>query len=237
MHTTLIESKRRSRRSTGSTAVSVIIHAALITLVAAVTAHASDHVPATLSPPHGVVYIDVSKPAPPQRSAVSTSRPRIDPTPRIPDRITRHIEVPKEILTGLPPVERVKVELGPVDFVIGRNSDSDVIGKGGASSDNAGGTFTAWQVEKETTPLPGNPKPRYPSLLQSARVDGQVFAQFVVDTSGRVDMSTFTALEATNELFVDAVKRALAQWKFQPAEAGGRKVKQLVQMPLTFRVR
>jgi protein TonB len=68
-------------------------------------------------------------------------------------------------------------------------------------------------------------------------VEGEVLAQFVVDTTGRVDMSTFRAIQATNELFVQSVRRALAQWKFLPAEVGGVKVKQLVQMPLSFKVR
>jgi protein TonB len=74
-------------------------------------------------------------------------------------------------------------------------------------------------------------------MLQSSHTEGQVLAQFVVDTTGRVDMATFRAIQSTNELFVQSVRRALTDWKFRPAEAGGRKVKQLVQMPLTFRVR
>jgi len=49
-------------------------------------------------------------------------------------------------------------------------------------------------------------------------------------------MSTFKVLKSTNDLFVDAVKRVLPRWKFYPAETGGHKVKQLVQMPFAFKV-
>ena len=58
--------------------------------------------------------------------------------------------------------------------------------------------------------------------------------QFVVDTLGRVDMSTFRVLDSSNELFVRAFVEMLPKWRFYPAEAGGRKVKQLVQLPLKF---
>lgn len=37
-----------------------------------------------------------------------------------------------------------------------------------------------------------------------------------------------------NELFVRALAETLPDWRFSPAEAGGRKVKQVVQLPLKF---
>ena len=236
MLTTLIESRRRSRRSPVGTAVSVVVHAMLITLVAAVTAHARDNPPKKESPLQDVVYIALKEPSLARRNA-APSRIRTAAAPRFPERPIRHIDVPTEFPTTIPPVDLSDLVADPSDFVIATNARSDADGVEDPISNGQGGTFTAWQVEKVTAPLPGNPKPRYPSLLQSERVDGEVLAQFVVDTSGRVDMSTFRALDATNELFVDAVTKVLARWRFQPAEVGGRKVKQLVQMPLTFRVR
>jgi len=41
-------------------------------------------------------------------------------------------------------------------------------------------------------------------------------------------------LESSNELFVRAFAETLPKWRFYPAEAGGRKVKQMVQLPLKF---
>ena len=46
--------------------------------------------------------------------------------------------------------------------------------------------------------------------------------------------ATFKVLKSTHDLFTNAVKAALPNMKFYPAEVGGKKVKQLVQMPFQF---
>ena len=92
-------------------------------------------------------------------------------------------------------------------------------------------------VEQAVVALPGTAAPRYPPMLQSAGVEGNVRAQFVVDTLGRVEQGSFRALEATHDLFVVAVRDALLRARFSPAEAGGRKVRQLVEQTFTFTIR
>jgi TonB family protein len=99
-------------------------------------------------------------------------------------------------------------------------------------SDNQ--NFFEFQVEKTAELIPGNPAPRYPDLLRSANIEGEVLAQFVVDTTGRVDMATVKVLKTTHDLFTNSVKQALPDVKFSPALVGGRKVKQLVQMTFPF---
>jgi len=91
-------------------------------------------------------------------------------------------------------------------------------------------------VEKAVVALPGTATPRYPSMLQSAGVDGSVLAQFVVDTLGRVEQGSFRALESTHDLFTAAVREALTRARFAPAEVGGRKVRQLVEQTFTFNI-
>ena len=98
------------------------------------------------------------------------------------------------------------------------------------------GPLTAEVVEKEVAALPGSATPRYPSMLQSAGIDGSVRAQFVVDTLGRVEQGSFRALESTHDLFTASVREALARARFTPAEAGGRKVRQLVEQTFTFSI-
>ena len=83
-------------------------------------------------------------------------------------------------------------------------------------------------------PAPGNAPPRYPDMLRSANVEGEVLAQFVVDTTGRYEAGSFKVLKSSHDLFTNAVKAALQNMNFYPAEVGGRKVKQLVQMPFVF---
>ena len=73
-------------------------------------------------------------------------------------------------------------------------------------------------------------------MLQSAGVEGDVRAQFVVDTLGRVEQGSFKALDTTHDLFAAAVREALGRARFKPAEAGGHRVRQLVEQTFTFRI-
>jgi periplasmic protein TonB len=236
MLSTLIESRRTRSGSRGATTISVIAHAVAITFVAAITAHVGDRSAAAAPVPHDIVYIHTAEPTPSheQSSPVNQQAPS---QPKIPTLPFTHVEVPTTIPSGIPPVD---LSVPPIDLsqlAIGGAKNSSTIGTSGPTANGGSSTYSAWQVEKAVVPLAGNPKPAYPSMLQSGRVEGEVLAQFVVDTTGRVDMSSFRAIQATNELFVQSVRRALAGWRFRPAEVEGRKVRQLVQMPLTFRVR
>ena len=96
-------------------------------------------------------------------------------------------------------------------------------------------TYLENQVDRAASPRPGNRPPKYPPLLHSAKVEGDVLVQFVVDTLGRVDSTTFHVLKSTHDLFTLAVKDVVFRYKFQPAELDGQRVKQLVQMPFDFR--
>ena len=95
-------------------------------------------------------------------------------------------------------------------------------------------TFFDFQVERQATPRPNNPAPRYPDALRQANVEGEVMAQFIVTTDGTADMSTFKVLRSTDDGFTEAVARALPNMKFYPAEVGGRPVSALIQMPFVF---
>lgn len=82
--------------------------------------------------------------------------------------------------------------------------------------------------------IPGTGNLRYPDMLRSANVEGEVFAQFVVDADGRYETGTFKVLKSSHELFTEAVKTALPNMRFYPAELNGKKVRQLVQEPFMF---
>lgn len=91
-----------------------------------------------------------------------------------------------------------------------------------------------YQVEKPVTMAVGSISPKYPDILRTAGVEGEVLVSFVVDETGHADLATFKVLRSTHDLFAAAVKRALADMEFMPAEAGGKAVKQLVEQPFTF---
>lgn len=91
-----------------------------------------------------------------------------------------------------------------------------------------------FQVEKPVQPIPGSGVPRYPSILRSAGVEGEVLTQFVVDTLGRVEVASFKSIRTSHDLFEASVRAALPEMRFTPAEVGGKKVRQLVQQPFVF---
>ena len=94
--------------------------------------------------------------------------------------------------------------------------------------------FHHTQVDSQVAPIPGSSGPRYPAHLKTADVEGEVFASFVVDTTGRAVPSSFRALRETHADFTKAVVAALEQMRFVPAERSGRKVSTLVEQPFGF---
>jgi TonB family protein len=95
-------------------------------------------------------------------------------------------------------------------------------------------TYFEFQVEQAVSVAAGNPRPHFPDALRAANIEGEVLAQFVADTLGLADMRTFKVLKSSHDLFTDAVRTVLPAMHFNPALVGGRKVKQLVQMPFQF---
>lgn len=94
--------------------------------------------------------------------------------------------------------------------------------------------YFSFQVTKQVTVVPGNPTPRFPDAMRSAGIEGEVLAQFVVDTMGKADMRTFKVLRSTYSDFTFEVRNTLERMDFYPAIVSGRKVRQVVQMPFNF---
>jgi TonB family protein len=94
--------------------------------------------------------------------------------------------------------------------------------------------FFEFQVETPVRPTERARGPRYPDAARAAGHEGEVLAQFVVDTAGRIETGSFRVLRSTHPLFSEAVRQGLSDLEFLPAEVGGRKVRQLVQQPFLF---
>lgn len=77
-------------------------------------------------------------------------------------------------------------------------------------------------------------RPLYPERLFFERTAGRVVAEFVVDTTGRVETETMGVVSSSHREFADAVMAALVRALFRPAIRNGRRVRQLVQQPFTF---
>jgi protein TonB len=103
----------------------------------------------------------------------------------------------------------------------------------GAPLPDTSQTFLEFQVQQSVRAKVAA-APEYPVRLRAARVEGDVIVQFVVDERGRAQMTSFKVIRSTHNDFTEAVRRAVRESEFFPAEIGGRPVKQLVQQPYKF---
>ena len=226
MFTTLLESRARKQRSVGGTLVSMSMHAALIVLAIQATLHAGQR---REPQPDVIRFADVKhdEPAPPKPKVaeVEPAAPKGSPV------LTAPVNIPDQ--------------LPDIDLSRKPTNELDWIGKGASGGSDTGvvvvarpgnQVYSESQVEKAAMVAPGSLTPRYPEVLKSAGVEGEVLVTFVVDTTGRADASSVTILNSTNELFGAAVKTAIPGMRFLPAEVAGRKVRQLVQEPFVFKI-
>ncbi len=96
--------------------------------------------------------------------------------------------------------------------------------------------YTIEDVDSAATRDPTSDGPRYPDALRAKGVQGDVLVEFTVDTAGRADLATFSVVETSHPLFADAVRDALPLMRFTPAVAHGRHVRQLVRLPMKFKL-
>lgn len=94
--------------------------------------------------------------------------------------------------------------------------------------------YTESQVDRPAMKQKGSAFPKYPESLKANQVEGEVLVRFVIDTSGTPILDSFKVIKSSNPAFSDAVKSALHDMQFSPAELKGKKVKQLFQGPFVF---
>src|SRR6476661_4614838 len=234
MFDNLIESQAKKQKRAGGTIVSAIFHAIVITAAVMGTLHAKEELDKPKAEKVEFVQVKKDEPPPPKEE-VKPPPPEVvmkAPPPKGFQVLTAPIKIPDV----LPDIDLSKKVTNEEDFtgkgVAGGIAKGVVGGTPQPVNDNQ--TYFEFQVEKQVSVAPDNPRPRYPDMLRSSNVEGEVLAQFVVDTTGRADMSQFKVLKSTHDMFTNSVKAVLPNMKFYPAEVGGRKVKQLVQMPFQF---
>jgi periplasmic protein TonB len=227
---TLLESNSKASRSIAGAITSVVAHTALI--AAAVYATAQAH-PERPKPPETVRPVYIPRATTPTRVTSAT-------TPRQTRPLARRLIFVAPNLSALslsidvPPIDAAGIVAGPGDFPP-TSVGADIPDAGGGVGIGAvDAPFRAEEVEKQVSLVPGAAPPRYPELLRSSGVEGQVIALFIVDEHGRSEEESIRFVRSDNRLFEDAVRVALRRMRFVPAEVGGRRVRQLVQMPFVF---
>lgn len=226
----LVESNRKGKRSLGGTLSSVALHTILISLAIAATANARTEKPEAEVDP-GIIFI-------PQRHEAIPA-PRTQPAQPLkhaasaPWEITSPpIVAPVAVATGIPDISPVEAApIAPTGSNTGVGEPNT-----GSESPSITGPYTNFQVDREVRAFASNRPPTYPDALRSRGIEGEVYVRFVVDVSGHVDTKTIEMLTPSSPLFMNAVRYSLERARFQPAEAAGRKVAQLVEQRFQFRL-
>ena len=242
MFNNLLESKPKKEKRGGGTVTSVVVHSILVGLAVYATANAAIRNEKPKQEKIDFVETPKDEPPPPKDEPPP---PKEEPPPPPPPDVVVAPPPPKGFQVLTAPVEIPDV-IPDIDLSKKVTDEADFSGKGvagGVAKGKEGGAvvqsdqpYFEFQVEKPVVPAPGSISPRYPDMLRQAGVEGEVLAQFVVDTTGKAQAGSLKILKSSHDMFVQSVKNALPQMKFIPAEVGGKKVKQLVQQPFTFSI-
>ena len=231
MFNQLLESKAKKQKMAGGTVFSIVLHTVLISAAVYATARAGSKDEKAKA--EKIQFVEMKK-----------EPPKVPDKPPPPKEVVVKPPPPKGFQVLRAPV-RIDIKIPEIDLSKAITNENDFSGKGvkgGTGTGVVGGiananqTYFEFQVEKPAEMLAESPKPKYPSVLESSGIAGEVQAQFVVNSSGKADMDSFKVLKSTNELFTQAVKNVLPRMKFSPAMIGGKPVNQLVQQSFQFAV-
>jgi protein TonB len=108
-----------------------------------------------------------------------------------------------------------------------------VVGSTRAIEPNDNQTYFEFQLNRPARPRE-TPHLEYPPAMRGSGIGGEVVAQFVVNNTGQVEMSTFKVEKSTGPEFTAVVKGALETLRFDPAVIRGKSVNQLVEWAFQF---
>jgi TonB family protein len=126
-----------------------------------------------------------------------------------------------------------------LEFAGNSGLTTDVLQLGLGPSRKPGAPYNSYDggaVERQAVPASENRTPRYPSQLASRGIETNFNVSFVVDTTGTVDEKSIELPPSIEGEFIRAVADVLPSWRFIPALLGGRRVRQRVVQPFTFRM-
>lgn len=231
----LLESRAARPRRLGSTLMSALAHGALIAGVVALTLPGNGRATLALPVhPPTLVYVQPTQPVP-GVSAPHESAPGHTLVSRSALPI---IEPPVITPTGIPPIDLSLPATVSNDIRIGSRGDiaGSAIVSPGIPLGGSGDVSDASAVDRVPALVGRAPEPRYPPALRAAGVQGRVLAEFVVDTLGHAELATLRFPDLPDPRFGDAVREALAGYRFSPGEVAGRRVRTRVALPFDFRL-
>lgn len=229
MFENLIETKPKKAKTGKQLMLSVVVHAIAIGAAVYGTLEAKEAIEKPRA--EKVEFVEMKKEEPPPPETKPEPPPDVVAAPP-PPKGFQVLTAPIKIPDVLPEIDLTKKVTDEADFSGKGVAGGIAKGVVGGTAPVADQTYFEFQVEKQVAQQ--NVTLRYPDMLRSANVEGEVLAQFVVDTTGRVEPNSIKILKSSHDLFTNAVQQALRSARYYPAEIGGRKVKQLVQQPFNF---
>lgn len=226
----LLESKAVRTRRTGGTIASTLLHGALFAGAVTVTTRTLPPKPPVVEEVHPVY-----RPPPIERTSHEPRR-ATQPSNGSP---TQRLSIVDRILDHLPPIVEATIPVASNEEVA--HDVTGTVGQlpGGVLGGPSGppdGVLDSREVDRAPRLLVSPVRPTFPTMLRERGVGGRVLVQFVVDTTGRAEMSGLRIVEANDSLFAQSVRMVLPRYRFSPGEVGGQKVRTLVQMPFDFTV-
>ncbi|HET9465032.1 MAG TPA: energy transducer TonB [Gemmatimonadales bacterium] len=231
MFENLIETKPKKAKTGKQLLLSVFVHIVAIGGAVYGTLEAKEAIEKPKA--EKVEFVEMKKEEPPPPEDKPPPPPEVVAAPP-PPKGFQVLTAPIKIPDVLPEIDLTKKVTDEADFTGKGVAGGIAKGVVGGTAPVADQTYFEFQVEKQVAQIPGSVNLRYPDMLRSANVEGEVLAQFVVDTTGRVEKGSIKILKTSHDLFTSAVMSALNSARYYPAEIGGRKVKQLVQQPFNF---
>lgn len=231
MFDTLIESKPKKKKNAGQMAMSVGLHAVLIFGAVKATNQAAETLSNVLKDTT-MVFLAPPKatpPPPPPQDVIVSATP--------PPQGFQTVVPPAEIPTEIPPVN-LNERFDPKDFT-GRGQEggigTGVVGGTGPVPTVNGEVFLAADIDDPPTVL-GSVQLRFPPVMQQAGISGVVDVQYVVDTTGHAEPSSFKIMKSTHKAFEEPAREAILKAVFKPGRSRGTAVRVLVQQKLKFNI-
>ena len=234
MFENLIESRRElnAKSFLANSTVSLIVHVVLISLAVYATLNAGERSREHVQERTVVIQEqkqEEKKEEPPPEQKIAQVNP--------PPKGFQTLSIPTNIPVDIPPPQ-TNTHFDAADF-------SGVGVEGGVARGVEGGTgpvvtdqpYMEAVVEERPELIQGTcTQPVYPAMLQQAGIEGRVMFEFVIDTLGRAERSSFRTISTTHQLFEAPARAAVLSCRFRPGRIQGRAVRVRVQQPINFSI-
>ena len=230
MFENLIESKQKSQRTMGQTALSLVLHGLLIFGAVRATQGVAETI---RNRPVDTTMVFLKPPEPP-KPPPEQPPPDVIVAANPPPKGFQTVVAPTDIPKDIPPVDLDEKPFDPKDFT-GKGVEGGIgTGVVGGTGPVTGDVFLEAQLDDPVQVI-SQPQPRYPPVLASAGISGRVEIQFIVDTTGHAEAGSFKVLKTSHPAFVEPARETVVKSVFKPAKFKGKPVRQLVQQAIAFK--